>query len=130
MICTCRKNDLKKLTLYMYNYKCTVSSYMYQFVSLSTLTTVNLQNHSTNQHITLELKTFNSFFKIHNFLLFFFFFFKLFLLFLLFFGFFFFLFYILFSFPSIRQIKCASGTICCYNKFKTTEFANNTIIYI
>lgn len=128
MICTCRKNDFKKLTLYMYNYKCTVSSYMYQFVSLSTLTTVNLQNHSTNQHITLELKNFNSFFKIHIFLLFLFFF-KLFLLFLLLF-FFCFFFYILFSFPSIRQIKCVSGTICCYNKFKTTEFANNTIIYI
>lgn len=126
MICTCRKNDLKKLTLYMYNYKCTASSYKYQCVSLSTLTTVNLQNHSTNQHITLELKNFNSFFKIHIFLLFFF---KLF--FVVFFSFFFFFFFnILFSFPSIRQIKCASGTICCYNKFKTTEFANNTIIYI
>lgn len=125
MICTCRKNDLKKLTLYMYNYKCTASSYKYQCVSLSTLTTVNLQNHSTNQHITLELKNFNSFFKIHIFLLFFF---KLF--FVVFFSFFFFFFNILFSFPSIRQIKCASGTICCYNKFKTTEFANNTIIYI
>lgn len=125
MICTCRKNDLKKLTLYMYNYKCTASSYKYQCVSLSTLTTVNLQNHSTNQHITLELKNFNSFFKIHIFLLFFF---KLF--FVVFFSFFFFFFNILFSFPSIRQIKCASGTICCHNKFKTTEFANNTIIYI
>lgn len=125
MICTCRKNDLKKLTLYMYNYKCTASSCKYQCVSLSTLTTVNLQNHSTNQHITLELKNFNSFFKIHIFLLFFF---KLF--FVVFFSFFFFFLNILFSFPSIRQIKCASGTICCYNKFKTTEFANNTIIYI
>lgn len=125
MICTCRKNDFKKLTLYMYNYKCTASSYKYQCVSLSTLTTVNLQNHSTNQHITLELKNFNSFFKIHIFLLFFF---KLF--FVVFFSFFFFFFNILFSFPSIRQIKCASGTICCHNKFKTTEFANNTIIYI
>lgn len=128
MICTCRKNDLKKLTLYMYNYKCTVSSYMYQFVSLSTLTTVNLQNHSTNQHITLELKNFNSFFKIHIFLLFLFFLKTFFVV--SFVVFFFFFFYILFSFPSIRQIKCASGTICCYNKFKTTEFANNTIIYI
>lgn len=125
MICTCRKNDLKKLTLYMYNYKCTASSYKYQCVSLSTLTTVNLQNHSTNQHITLELKNFNSFFKIHIFLLFFF---KLF--FVVFFSFFFFFFNILFNFPSIRQIKCASGTICCHNKFKTTELANNTIIYI
>lgn len=121
MICTCRKNDFKKLTLYMYNYKCTASSYKYQCVSLSTLTTVNLKNHSTNQHITLELKNFNSFFKIHIFL---FFFFKVFFLSFSFF------FNILFSFPSIRQINSASGTICCYNKFKTTEFANNTIIYI